>query len=91
MTTKKALPKGLKLHKGTQGETIAQLYNTIIVRQLGASYQLNTGSWYTMHTKKCMNLLLNQFDIKVSQKAGQWLVTQGNKTIPFVDGMIVTP
>lgn len=83
-------PKGLSVveHNDT---LVAVLYNTKIVVKSQNEIVLNSGGWLTMHTKKCINLIARDLGLgfKVSQKSGQWFVTQNEKTVPFTDNMIV--
>jgi hypothetical protein len=85
-----ALPKGLSVvtHNNI---IVAKLYDTKIVISEGNKVTLNSGGWLTNHTKKCMNLVLANSYLNVSQKKGQWFVTfKGTTTVPFEDGMTVT-
>lgn len=83
------LPKGLSIinHKG---DTIATLYDTNIcsVDNATSRIELNSGGWYTRHTKKCMNLFLATYDYEVQQVKGSWYVKDklGYMT-PYQDGM----
>ena len=64
-------PKGLNYIKEPELE-IAKLYDTTIVKvDANGSLTLNTGGWFTNHTKKCMNLVLGNRG-KVLVKKGQW-------------------
>lgn len=69
------LPKGLSVtHIGPY--KVAKLYNTNIVEidNNNNSIILRTGGWETRHTKKCMNLVLNDLGLKVIQEKYIWNV-----------------
>lgn len=53
------------------------------------SLTLRSGGWYTMHTKKCINRILDYYEInvKVFQEKGDWFVFQNETKIPFQNGM----
>ena len=75
MSTNKRLPKGLSVinHNDT---LLAKLYATLIVEfnTTTNSLILRNGGWRTMHTKKCINLVLKQYGIEVRQRKGEWFV-----------------
>lgn len=69
------MPKGLSVisHNGT---LLAKLYNTLIVEYNTTTncLILRTGGWRTMHTKKCINLVLKEYGINVVQRKGDWFI-----------------
>ena len=83
------LPKGLTI-VDVYGLSVGKLYKTniVIVNQNLGDIQLDSGGWMTKHTKKCMNLILNEYGFHVSQRDFQWFVsdTAGNK-VEYFDGM----
>lgn len=86
------MPKGFKIIQVDSTNQIAHLYNTTIVKSSGRNIVLNSGGWYTMHTKKCMNIFLRPFNASVFQKKGQWYVSYLNDdctqvTVSFQDNM----
>lgn len=85
-------PKSFKIVQVDSMKQIACLYNTNIVVSNGRDLILNSGGWYTAHTKKCMNIFLRPFNAYVFQKKGQWYVTFNNndcteETVLFQDNM----
>ena len=87
----KALPRGFGITIVDPNLTICQLYNTRIVE---ISYRertliLKTGGWRTMHTKKCMNLILRRFDMGVFQKNFDWYLQLKSRVEPFEEGMVI--
>jgi len=84
------LPKGLSI-VSIQDSTIVRLYQTNIVTKVGLKMVLETGGWKTKHTKKCINLILNQHGLNVYQKKNVWYVSKADgSTVPFQDGMTVS-
>lgn len=83
------LPKGLSI-VDVHGLSVGKLYKTniVIVNQNLGDIQLNSGGWMTKHTKKCMNLMLNEYGYNVSQRDFKWYITDtaGNK-IEYFDGI----
>lgn len=76
--------------------TIARLHNTDIVTidHENKRLILKTDQWRTKHIKKCMNLILNQFDLMVKQKDFQWRIegigpNRDMPVIPFYEGLQV--
>lgn len=67
------LPKGLSVVEFNQ-YTIAKLYNTNIVEldNTTGCLKLRTGGWYTKHTKKCINLIINKYDLNLIQEKFKW-------------------
>lgn len=89
------LPKGLNIkvgHSVSNRPTVVTLYQTEIVTIHHDSNRLilRNGGWQTVHTKKCMNLILKDFGIIVRQIKGNWFVSQNEKQIPFQDGMEIS-
>lgn len=84
------MAKGLKVLT-YENETVHKLYQTEIVRydHQNKVIQLETGGWFSMHTKKCMNLALNPLDYSVIQRQGTWYLVNQNslETIEFENGM----
>lgn len=85
------LPKGLSVIEHN-GLTLAQLYNTLIValKDEGEkiTINLNSGGWTTKHTKKCINLVLNPYGVRVYQKQFKWYIdTNTGTTLEFNDNM----
>jgi hypothetical protein len=65
-------------------------HDTIVAQSQGRTITLRSGGHLTYTTKLRMNQFANQFwrgAFVVSQRAGAWVVTVGDKTLPFVDGM----
>ena len=71
-----------------EGQTIAQLYNTIIFIREGDNIKLNSGGWRTNHTKKCINDLLPA-RLHLYQKDFEWYLYDkiNDHTINFEDNM----
>ncbi len=91
MNLPKRLPKGLKIANTTNAIS-ARLYNTeiVTVEVPDSILTLRCGGWYTMHTKKCMNLVFQSMGLNynVFQRKNQWFVTMPDKhVVPFLDGM----
>lgn len=82
MSTNKRLPKGLSVinHNET---LLAKLYATLIVEYNTTENRLilRTGGWRTMHTKKCINLVLAPYGIKVVQRKGEWFIMRNGTEI----------
>lgn len=80
------LPKGLNVVDFNQ-YVIAKLYNTRIVEvdESTGSVVLRNGGWPTKHTKKCMNLVLNDFNIYVCQEKFIWNVYKNGSKIGSFD------
>jgi len=53
--------------------------------------KLNTGGWHSVTTKSRLNAILEEtfYGCKVFQKNWNWFVSKYNKTVDFVDGMII--
>lgn len=79
------MAKGLNVVR-VDGETIGQLYNTVIFKTRGDSIILDSGGWYTAHTKKCMNRLLPD-GYHVYQENFVWYITTPQGVMEFKDGM----
>ncbi len=89
----KRLPKGLKINVAN-GITSAVLYQTEICRFDANGLTLRCGGWYTVHTKKCINLVFQKYGLagRVYQKENNWFVSIGTNyitTVPFRDGMVI--
>ena len=80
-------PKGMSVVP-IKGFTIVRLYNTNIltIDHQNETIQFETGGWHTKHTKKCMNLILRQYNLYVRQKNFKWYIESQNETVPFIDG-----
>lgn len=81
------LPKGLSI-VSIGDIKIAKLYDTNIVEidKLHNSIILRTGGWQTKHTKKCINLILNEYDLYLVQEEYKWnLYRNGIKVGTFQD------
>lgn len=78
------LPKGLTIVTVPK-LTIAKLYDTniVLVNQETQTITLNNGGWKTKHTKKCMNLALQQYGLEVRQKNFEWFVFRGGTEVAF--------
>lgn len=82
------LPKGLSI-VDVPNLTVAKLYDTNIVMiqeiQQGSDkvkrITLSHGGWRTKHTKKCINLVLNQFGIHLVQRKGDWWLLRNGSEI----------
>ena len=76
----KALPKGLSIieHKDV---LLVKLYNTLIAKVDFASGNVSLDSGLqdigrlTNHTKKCLNLALEDSDISVRQENFKWIIS----------------
>lgn len=84
-------PKGMSLIE-TDKAVMSRLYETNIVEfdKVTKCLTLRSGGWYTMHTKKCINLVLTKYGLPFTLKqiSHQWrLVTQDGKFIDFTDGI----
>ena len=84
----KHLPKGLSITP-FKTNTIARLYNTNIVEidHNNSTITLNSGGWLTKHTKKCINIVLDKFDLSIYQEKFQWYVVGAGTRIEFIDGI----
>lgn len=84
----KSLPKGLSVIEHN-GLLLAKLYDTIIVSldKKAKVLTLNSGGWKTKHTKKCINLVLEDYFISVYQKQFEWFIHFSTETIPFNDNV----
>ena len=71
-----------------RGQTIAQLYNTVIFIREGNNIKLNSGGWRTNHTKNCINDLLPA-RLHLYQKDFEWYLYDkiNDHTINFEDNM----
>jgi len=67
---------------------VGNLYNTEIYKEFQERIKLNSGGYKSNHTKKCINLLLPD-NIFVFQKEFNWYVCINDKTVNFVDNMII--
>lgn len=83
-------PKGLSTRVQDK-QFIYRLYQTdiVIVDAVNSYIKLNSGTWRTKHTKKCINLALEPFDLKVVQKDFEWYIVSKSSIVPFVDGIEV--
>lgn len=90
----KRLPKGLSIVDDSGHNLLAaQLYQTVIVHYQSGHLTLKHGGWLTAHTKKCINLVLSQYDLglNVKQVKGEWFVSnRDGKSVPFQDGMRIS-
>ncbi len=91
----KRLPKGLKI-TDSNGDMKGVLYQTEIVHLDRGNQRLTLrcGGWYTVHTKKCINLIFQKYCFagRVYQKENNWFVSIGTNyitTVPFRDGMVI--
>lgn len=89
-------PKGLKvveIIKNVPSEgIIADLYDTRILEIRPGYIKFNSGGWRTMHTKKCMNLVLSELGLPayVRQKGGVWYVEHRGQSFEFKDGYVLS-
>ena len=86
------LPKGMNIVP-KKDVTQVILYQTEIVTidHVKKSLTLRTGGWYTVHTKKCINLVLKEYGIILSQSKGEWFISRpGHLLVPFVDNMNIS-
>lgn len=83
-------PRGLKISE-VNGSVVIQLYNTVIVRILDGKIHLNSGGWLTMHTKKCINLIIEAYGYKVFQRKGSWYIHNltDETFVDFKDGLVI--
>jgi hypothetical protein len=84
-------PKGLSVSE-VENSLVAILYHTRIVEKIGERLILRSGGWFTNHTKKCINLVLNRYVsqvIEVRQIKGEWFVLIQGQKVPFQDGMTI--
>jgi hypothetical protein len=83
-------PKGFSITP-FKDTTIARLYKTniVVINHTTKTAELNTGGWYTVHTKKCMNLILNNLGYSIKQKSGQWYISNKDydDLYEYTDGM----
>lgn len=85
------LPKGLSVIEHN-GQVLCKLYDTMIaIIDLNRSVAtLDSGTWRTKHTKKCLNLVLNEYGIHVVQRDFEWYLSYGiTYNLPFHDGIQV--
>lgn len=88
-------PKGLSVIEHN-GMVLAKLYNTLIViiDLKAKTVKLDSGTWRTMHTKKCINLVCRQYGINLRQVKGEWLIdfneANATLTVPFRDGITLS-
>lgn len=86
------LLKGLKIVEYS-GLKIVQLYDTkiVVINTLNKTVTLNSGQWYTKHTKNCMNLVLSELNVYVNQSDFIWYVnTKIESGIKFKDQIEVS-
>lgn len=76
------LPKGLSI-VDVPNLTVAKLYNTniVMIRHEDNCITLNHGGWKTKHTKKCINLVLARYGLKVVQKNFEWFIIRHNTEV----------
>ena len=82
------MPKGYAVLVDTLSTKVV-LYKTKIVDfdHVNKILTLNSGSWRTHHTKKCINLALSSTCYKVFQRDFTWYVTDGLTITEFNDNM----
>lgn len=82
------LPKGLSTRIENKN-VIYRLYQTDIVTVdlLNECITLRNGNWFTRHTKKCINLALEPFGLKLIQVKNEWYITGQGRTVSFWDGI----
>jgi hypothetical protein len=72
------------LHDGSVG---IMLHSTYVVRiHEDGTYTLNNGGWRTIITKDRINKYCPYY---VFQKNYEWFVKKGDKTFPFMSGMVI--
>lgn len=88
-------PKGLNVvelvkHVPSEG-VIADLYDTRILEYKPGNVRFNSGGWRTMHTKKCMNLVLAALglEVYVKQVKGAWYIVHKGQSYEFQDGYVL--
>lgn len=71
------------------GMTNTILYNTTIVSFDSKRIILNSGGFLTNTTKRAINQISENFDLKISvyQNKKQWYVSYNGKEINFYDGI----
>lgn len=70
------------------GDKHIRLHHTdIITHRYDGDVVLDTGGWKTPTTKDRINKFA---PVSVYQQDGEWFVTQGNVTVMFYDGMVLT-
>lgn len=62
------------------------LYNTVVYSQVGASFQLNSGGWRTMSTKKAINKCLPD-GYYLTQRNFEWILETPDGEIEYTDNM----
>ena len=79
-------PKGLSVIEH-DNKLLAKLYNTLIVEfnRDNNRLKLRTGGWYTRHTKKCINLVLNKHGLYVTQEQFKWKLYQNGTLLGAFD------
>jgi hypothetical protein len=83
------LPKGLSILVFGDFK-IGKLYQTNIVEvhKLANCIVLRNGGWPTKHTKKCTNLIIQDYGLRLIQKDFQWYVVKQDGTkIAYQDDM----
>ena len=84
-------PKNFTLLNTSRFE-VYRLYETIIAtydKETGVIV-MDNGGWQTNHTKKCLNLMLAPYGIKVVQKKNQWYVSFGDNEVEFFNNICVS-
>lgn len=85
-------PKGFFKRVNPENYNIEyKLYDTIILihNTNTGEFTLNSGGWKTNHTKKCLNLILMPYGVKVSQVKNKWYVSKLDNKTEFKDNMII--
>jgi sporulation protein YlmC with PRC-barrel domain len=86
----KKLPKGLSI-VSVANLKIAKLYDTniVIVDGINNLITINTGGWYTRHTKKCINLVLNSMGLYLTQKNFKWNLYRNGTYVGTVENNLL--
>ena len=79
------------VHANDHGEMVVTYHSTAVVTFTPKAIKLDSGGWRTATTRTRMNQAANQFQLGycVFQKAFEWFVRVGEKTLPFTDGMVI--
>lgn len=86
---KSRLPKGMSQVR-INGVNAVVLYQTEIVRLEDNRLTLKHGGWQGPHTKKCINLGLNNLGLHLSvfQRKFNWFIRlEDGRELPFQDGV----
>lgn len=86
MKKRKGLEKVIYESEKYGEHIVYRLYDTNIMVQECGYIKLNTGGWYTRHTKNCINDNLPE-GYRVFQEKGEWYVNTPDGIFDYNDNM----